>query len=229
MLYSPAFNATSAWQKDVHVFWTYLTNQYKIYDNPKCDVVTRVDRRSAYAVEDTKRFAQAIIYFYPALYTFQPSRMVEDAVEWYRADDVGWRPWKDDPDPATTQRSRSQVMDSINAIEAFDPAVAMHWAPRIFLRQANAVYCDWLFYWLIVNKELSWRSYNRTISSIDDAVWWAEFRVSFMQACLALTSLARLQRIPRTLEGLREFMSGKSPPLGTTLRGRYRPRGAREV
>ena len=228
MLYSPTFNPILVWQKDVHVFWTYLKTHYKIYDDPKCDFVTRVNLRPAFTVEDTRRFAQAIIYFYPALYNFQPSRVVIDAIEWYHADDIAWRLWEDNPDPAMVQRSRSQAIDSIHAIEAFDLAVAMHWSYSMFLRQANAGYCDWLFDWLILDKELSWRSYNRTISSIDGALWWADFRVSFIQACLALTSVARLQRLPRTLEGLREFMSGRPPPPGTTL-GRYRSRGARVV
>lgn len=173
-------------------------------------------------MEDTRRFTQAIIYFYPALYTFQPPRVITDAIGWQVTHEPGWGLREDDPDPAKLQKSLSQVTDSINTIDAFDLADAMHWPLWMFLGKADAGYCGWLFDWLIHNKELSWRAYDRTISSIDDAIWWAAFRVSFIQACLAFTSVQRLQRIPRTHGGLREFMSGQSPPPGTTLRGRYR-------
>ena len=201
--------------------WTYLKTHYKIHDNRKCDIVTRVNLKPGYTVEDIRRFAQAIIYFYPALYTFQPDLVKADANRWRFLDD--------NPDPAVAQKSRSQVTDSVNAIETFDPAVVGHWPIPVLLRQANATYCNWLFDWLIVDKQLSWRAYDRMITSVDDTIWWADFRVSFIQACLAFTSLAYLQKIPRTLEGLREFMSAQSPPPGTTLRGKYRPRGARVV
>ncbi|KAF7503896.1 hypothetical protein GJ744_003036 [Endocarpon pusillum] len=219
LLLSPYFNPVSAWKKDVQVLWTYLKTHYKIPDNHECDIVTGVHLKPSYTVGDIKRFAQAIIYFYPALYTFQPDLVKTDA--------RGGRFWDDEPDPAVAQKSRSQVIDSISAIETFDPAVAIHWPLADFLSYADATYCHWLFDWLIIDKLLSWRAYDRMITSIDEALWWADFRVSFIQACLAFTSLAYLQKIPRTHEGLREFMSAQSPPPGTTLRGKYRPRGAR--
>ncbi|ERF70250.1 hypothetical protein EPUS_00438 [Endocarpon pusillum Z07020] len=70
---------------------------------------------------------------------------------------------------------------------------------------------------ILTKDMLSWRAYDRMITSFDEAIWWADFRVSFIQACLAFTSLAYLQKIPRTHEGLREFikigyLTGTSAP-----------------
>ena len=225
MLSSPIFNPYSSWQKDIQKPLTYLKAQYQIQRDPECLAITNVTVDPFYTGRDIKRAAQAIIYFFEPLVILIPDEVKPDSVKRTNR--------HDSPSSAEIKAARSQsiaTMEAIRTIETSDfddlDSTALKFI-RDFFQQANAEYCFWCFEKLLCNPGLSFSPSPETHSTVNEAIRWVGVRLAFIQGSFAYTSLSHLQRIPQTCEGLREFMSGRPPPAGTTLRGRYNVRGVR--
>jgi hypothetical protein len=109
-----------------------------------------------------------------------------------------------------------------NAVEnagSFNELMGLLWLTDEF-------FFPWYWTWITENPKLT--MFQRPlIPKFADAIWWAEFRLSFILACVAPNAIPRLLKIPRTFEALREFLSGVRPPLGIPLLERHNPRRVR--
>lgn len=225
MLHSPNFHPCSTWQKDIQEPLRYLKAQYEIQSDPECLAITNVTVDPFYTGRDIKRAAQAIIYFFEPLVILIPDELKPDPVKRTNRHDSF--------SSAETKKAQSQsivTMEAIGTIETSHFDLLDSTALELildFFQQANAEYCFWCFEKLLCNPAISFSPGSETHSTVQDAFRWVSVRLAFIQGFLAYTSLSHLQRIPQTCEGLREFMSGRPPPAGTTLRGRYNVRGVR--
>ena len=198
--------------------WTYLIKHYQIQGHAQCynKVYINLDR-SSWEFADVKKIAQAIIHFEPALDLLLPDGLSRS------------NSWLNDlPDKSfieEAKRTRSQAIAAIQ--DACRP-----WQMVRPIQGRGHIYCflcyynSWSFVWKMVMEPIQFRRPEAT-SVAAEAASWADFARLFIQAALACRSPQKLQEIPSNREGLRHFMSGKRPPLGSTNLGTYKSKAGR--
>ncbi|KAF7508052.1 hypothetical protein GJ744_009634 [Endocarpon pusillum] len=216
-LTSPLFHNSdpALWQEHVAMTWTYLTKYYQIREDAQCynKVYINFDR-SSWEFGDVKKIAQAITHFEPALDLLLHNGMSRS------------NSWLNNlPDTCFMEeanRTRSQAIAAIQ--DAGRP-----WQMLRPLQGRGHVYCficyynSWSVVWKMVMEPIHFCKPEAT-SVAAEAASWAYFAKLFIQAALACRSPQELQNIPPNHEGLQHFMSGKRPPLGSTLLGTHKSR-----
>ena len=201
--------------------WTYLNKHYEIEGHVQYynKVYINLDRHY-WELADVKKIAQAIIHFEPAL-----ELLVPDGLS--RSDS-----WSNElPNNSflgEAKKSRSQAIEAIAAIQD----ASKIWQMVRPIQERGHVYCcpcyynSWSFVWRMVVEPLQVCTPEAT-SVAAAATSWADFARLFIQAALACRSARKLQDIPPNHEGLRHFMSGKRPALGSQMLRTYKSQGAR--
>jgi hypothetical protein len=204
------------------VTWKFLKSQYKIQGDPECSAVTQIFFDPEITLLQHKRIAQAIVHFKQVMQTFIPDGpRGRPGMYLYP-----WSVFGPLPILETMRRHSPENWDQNNALiqelkAAFKEPNAVikavenardHNELMFFMWVADETCCPWYWEWIAENQNLT-TDQPPLISTVADAIWWAEFRLSFILACVQPSSLPRLLKIPRTFEGLREFLSGVRQPL----------------
>lgn len=217
--------------------WKFLRSQYQIQGNPECSAVTKILISPTLTLPQDKRIAQAVVHFKPLLQKFLPE---DPRPRWsiyrYPASMFG-------PVPALeimrrglpeareqyiplVQESRAAFQDSDAAIQALEKASDLN-ELTCLLWLTDETCCPWYWSWISEDQDLDLVARQPPlIATVADAIWWTEFKLSFISACMPPSSLGRLLRLPRTFEGLREFLSGVRQPVGAS---HIHSRGQRRV
>jgi hypothetical protein len=210
------------------VTWKFLKSQYKIQGDPECSAVTELFFDPELTLQQHKRIAQAIIHFKQVLQTFMSDHPREDPrLHYYHGIEFGPRysPGNRDQYNAVIQALKAASKESNAAIKAIENASGRN-ELVFFMRMADETCCPWYWERITENQTIT-TDQPPLIPTVADAIWWAEFRLSFILACVQPNSLPRLLKIPRTFEGLREFLSGVRQALRMPLLERYNPRRVR--
>jgi Putative amidoligase enzyme len=190
---SPILKATrgSRWREDVEATWNYLKIHYHITTNDECSTHIHISLDPCYSGDEIKRIAQAIIHFEPALEALVPPTR--------RGNVYTKSNWLDSPTLQRANKSRSQLIDDIKRANYASTAV------RLMQNTDDRDY-SWNF-WSIYSKETIEFRKPPASTTAEEALAWAEFAISFIQASIMYEDTTLLQKIPPTIGGLRWFLS----------------------
>jgi hypothetical protein len=204
------------------VTWKFLKSQYKIQGDPECSAVTQIFFDPEPTLLQQKRIAQAIIHFKRVIQIFIPDGPRGDPIPYHCPSFVfgplpileimrRYSPENRNQYSNAIQDLKAAFKESNAVINAIENASGLN-ELIFFMWVADEKCCPWYWEWIAENQNLT-TDQPPLISTVADAIWWAEFRLSFILASVQPNSLPRLLKIPRTFEGLREFLSGVRQPL----------------
>jgi hypothetical protein len=198
------------------VTWKFLKSQYKIQGDPECSAVTQIFFDPELTLLQQKRIAQAIIHFQRVIQTFIPDGRRGDPIPYRCASFIleimrRYSPENRNQYSDAIQELKAAFEESNAVINAIENASGLN-EVMFFMWVADEICCPWYWEWITENQNLT-TDQPPLISTVADAIWWAQFRLSFILASVQPNSLPRLSKIPRTFEGLREFLSGVRRPL----------------
>ena len=198
------------WKAVFQATWTFLNKHYIVQEdsqrrsNIETEVgVIRNDPKRPYTVSEIKRLCAAIIHFEPVLSSFaDPTPLKRNS--------------RDNPRYSASKMSRTKCIAAIEAIKS-NPELSrreqIEPIRRLMHPSDGHDYCwalDGVSYGDIIEYRLSQPS-----TTAGDAIWWVDMVLSFVRGAQECKDIARLQRIPASIHGLRYFISGKpSNPLG---------------
>jgi Putative amidoligase enzyme len=173
--------------------WGYLRQHYEITADFQCGTHIHVsfEPPGQYIAEDIRRIARCVIHFEPAIEALMPLNRRQNVYvksNWLEGELLG-----------KAYKSRRE------SIAAIDEEGDMSRVIALMQHSSDRDYC-WNFLNLCKGKAtIEFRKPPPSTTS-EEALSWAEFAMSFIQASVKHGTPNRLQRVPSTVGGLRWFL-----------------------
>lgn len=204
---SPIFRAHphSTWRRDVEKTWGYLQRHYDITKTSHCATHIHVsfESPSVYTADDIRRIARAVIHFEPALEALVPqsrrgNRFAKS--NWLQGQCLGYE-----------ELSRTESIAAIDEIPLVNDQEDIRRVVELMQDVDDRDYC-WNFVNLRRSRETIEFRKPPGSASAAEALSWAEFAMSFVQASVKHGTRDRLEKIPSNVGGLKWFLKQAHVP-----------------